>query len=192
MLLGKTRSHIFQPALSFALYATLLALAAHPFLFARNTPRAVNLSLKTLEGKRISLRDLRGKIVVLNFWATWCGPCNAEMPLLIAAEQQYRNQDVVFLGASLDDPSTQKNVPAFLDLHHVVYSIGIGATTNDLRELQMGIAVPATAFIDRNGVIRARISGQMRPQELQQRIDWLLRDETGLAPSAVVTHLDEK
>ncbi len=173
--------------------STLLAcsLFASP-LYARNTPRAAKLSLTTLDGKKISLRDLRGKIVVLNFWATWCTPCNAEMPLLVAAAQQYHNQNVVFLGASLDDPTTLAKIPAFLNQYHVTYPIGIGATADDLRRLQMGIAVPATAFINQDGVIRARILGQMQPGELQDRIDWLLRGETPPPPTALVSHLDIK
>jgi len=174
-------------------FSTLLlcSLLASP-LYARNTPRAAKLSLTTLDGKKISLRDLRGKIVVLNFWATWCTPCNAEMPLLVAAAQQYHNQNVIFLGASLDDSPTLAKIPAFLNQYHVVYPIGIGATGDDLRRLQMGVAVPATAFINQDGVIRARILGQMQPGELQERIDWLLRGKTPPLPPERVNHLDAK
>ena len=157
---------------------------------AEKAPHAVNLTLHDLNGKRVSLRDLRGKLVVLNLWATWCEPCNAEMPLLVEAAQKYQKQGVVFIGASLDDAQTQGKIPAFLDKYHVTYTILTGTTADDLKRLGMGIAVPGTAFIDANGVIRARILGQMRPQELQDRVDWMLRGEAGSAPPALVTHLD--
>jgi thiol-disulfide isomerase/thioredoxin len=171
---------------------------------AEKSPRAVNLSLRDMTGKRSSLRELRGKIVVLNFWATWCGPCKTEMPMLVQADEQYKKRGVEFLGASLDDSKSEKNIPAFVDRYHVPYSILTGATADDLARLKMGIAVPATAFIDAKGRIRFRILGQMRPRELQGRIDWLLRessdagsgnagkDDAGTAPPALVTHLDEK
>ena len=60
------------------------------------------LTLKDMQGKKATLRDLRGKIVVFNFWATWCGPCNAEMPRLVSAANSYDSQRVAFVGASVD------------------------------------------------------------------------------------------
>lgn len=150
----------------------------------------VKLTLTGLHGENISLRSLRGKVVVLNFWATWCVPCNAEMPLLVAAARQYARKNVVFLGASLDEASTQAKIPAFLEKYGVLYPVGTGATADDLQRLHMGVAVPATAFLDEDGQIRARILGQMRPEEIQQRVDWLLRNETPPVPLALVQHLD--
>jgi thiol-disulfide isomerase/thioredoxin len=186
--------------------AILVALCAVSAVFllpapltAEKMPRPAELSLQDTSGKQVTLRDLRGKIVVLNFWATWCGPCKAEMPMVVKADEQYKGLDVAFVGVSLDDVKTQKNIPAFLNQYRVTYAILIGASADDLAKLKMGIAVPATAFIDRKGRIRFRILGQMRQGELQDRIDWLLRESTdarsgdaGPAPPALVTHLEEK
>jgi len=64
---------------------------------------APRLKLKDLDGATQSLSQYRGKIVVLNFWATWCGPCQEEMPMIVQEEQVYRSRSVVFIGVSLDE-----------------------------------------------------------------------------------------
>ena len=186
---------IFLVALCLLGMSCLLATS----MAAEKAPRAANLSLRDMSGKQVSLRKLRGHIVVLNFWATWCGPCNDEMPMLVKANEQYQKQGVVFLGASLDDSKSEAKIPAFLDRYHVDYAILTGASADDLAKLKMGVAIPATAFLDTRGIIRFRILGQMRAGELQNRIDWLLRESShggngnvGPAPPAVVTHLEQK
>ena len=102
------------------------------------------------------LREYQGKIVVLNFWATWCGPCREEMPRLAEAEKEYGPRGVIFLGASLDDDKTKKNIAGFVRDHEIDFPIWVGASADDLDRLSMGPAVPATAFIDQDGRIVAR------------------------------------
>lgn len=153
-------------------------------------PHPAELSLHDLHGRQVRLKDLRGKIVVLNFWATWCGPCHDEMPMMVAFSRQYPASRVVFIGASVDGSRTRGKVPAFIERYHVTYPVWVGATAGDLHRLHMGDAVPATAFIDQNGEIVARVLGQMRPEELTQRLAWLLYQGSGSAPPALVVHLD--
>src|SRR5215469_6011136 len=76
------------------------SLLVSPSAISAKDPPKAELSLKDLSGRRARLRDLRGNIVVLNFWATWCGPCREEMPRLVEAEKQYKGRGVIFLGAS--------------------------------------------------------------------------------------------
>jgi thiol-disulfide isomerase/thioredoxin len=154
--------------------------------------KPATLTLKDVQGTKVKLSGLRGKIVVLNFWATWCGPCNVEMPILVDAAKFYEGRNVVFVGASVDSSDTQGKVAAFAQKLQIGYPIWVGATDIDLKRLQMGDTVPATAFLDGDGVIRARILGQMRPGEIEERVDWLLRDRSGTAPSILVKHLGEK
>ncbi len=165
------------------LLATALALAA-------DAPK-VDLTLKNANGEKVRLRDLRGKPVVLNFWATWCVPCAAEMPILVDLEKDYSPRGVVFLAASLDDAKTKAKIPAFLAEHKVGFKVWYGASADDLDQLKLGGAVPDTAFLDPEGHILFRILGQARPEEVKERLEWLTGDRSKPSPPALVKHLEE-
>jgi thiol-disulfide isomerase/thioredoxin len=151
-------------------------------------PRAV-LVLKDASGERVRLSDYRGKIVVLNFWATWCAPCRDEIPYFVELEKEYRSRGVVFIGASLDDERTSRQIPDYLARYGVNYPVWYGAGRGDLDRLGFDQAVPATAFLDQEGRVGARVLGEIRRREIKERLDWLLGDWTGPAPQALVNHL---
>ena len=153
----------------------LLTLAAGP------GPRA-ELNLKSMDGQRVRLSDYRGRVVVLNFWATWCVPCTAEIPMLVRAEKDYRSKGVAFIAASVDDRKSKKNVPEFVSKYDVSLSIWLEATADDMARLGVGGAVPATALLDPEGHIAFRVEGQLREEELRERLDWLLGSRAGPAP----------
>ena len=158
---------------------------------SKGTPQA-ELTLTDASGQRVRLRDYRGNVVVLNFWATWCGACNDEMPMLVDAEKEYRNKGVVFVAASLDDSQTKDHIPAFLSKYQVGFPVWVGATADDLDKLALGEAVPATVFLDKEGRAVARVLGQMRKAELAERVEWLTGNRSGPAPAALVKHLAGK
>jgi thiol-disulfide isomerase/thioredoxin len=176
------------------MFCVALAVGFVPLLAGSSkdeTPIA-DLSLKDMNGKQVHLRDYRGKVVVLNFWATWCGPCKDEMPMFVEAEREYGDRGVVFVGASLDDKETRRRVHAFVSDHQISFPIWLGATPDDLEKLGMGPGLPATAFIDQQGHILARVLGEIRKPEIKERLDWLVTGQGGSAPPALVNHLNDK
>jgi thiol-disulfide isomerase/thioredoxin len=172
-----------------AVVCSLLAILLIASASAPGKPSPSDLALNDLEGKRVRLRDYRGRIVVLNFWATWCVPCQEEMPMLVEAESVWGPKGVVFLGASLDEKSTRKNIPGFLKKFQVAFPVWLGATAADLDKLGMGDAVPDTAFLDQEGIIFARVQGETTRAEIDERLAWITSNRTGPAPSALVRHL---
>jgi thiol-disulfide isomerase/thioredoxin len=133
----------------------LLFAGAVVSLSAPKKESPAELNLTDLEGKKVHLKDYRAKIVVLNFWATWCGPCKDEMPMLVEIEKEWAPKGVVFIGASLDDKKTVKAIPEFMQKYRIDYPVWTGATGDDLDKLKMGEAVPDTAFIDESSSMRA-------------------------------------
>src|SRR3954452_11933161 len=135
--------------------------------------RPVNLPFRDMSGKTVHLSDLRGKPVVLNFWATWCIPCRAEMPLFVEAEKEFSEKGVVFLAVSLDDKQTRPKIPAFVEEFRIPSTIWTGGSTMDLQDLKLGEALPATAFLDAKGRIVSRVLGQITRDELRARLQSL-------------------
>ncbi len=180
--------------ISVALVALLLV--SMPAVLARGqqaivSPNEATLKLKDTGGRARSLIDHRGKIVVLNFWATWCKPCREEIPILVSLDSRYRERGVEFIAASADDSSTQKHVAAFANRLKVNFPVWVGATMDDIKRLGLGGAIPATVIIDRNGAIVGRILGPASNADLQKRIEWLLGDRQTPAPAAVVNTMDQ-
>jgi len=119
-----------------------------------------------LDGSPISLSDYHGKVLVLNFWATWCPPCRRETPNLIRAFGKLAAQDVSFLG--IDTTETAPIVKSFLELKGVPYRIALGKPEiyNDY-----GVAyIPTTIVVDRTGVVRARWTGEVSPAQLSSYV----------------------
>ncbi|GAB4339053.1 MAG: hypothetical protein Kow0099_13730 [Candidatus Abyssubacteria bacterium] len=154
------------------LIALLLVLAgctAGPSLSSGN--RAIDFSAEDLEGNEITLSDYRGKVVLLDFWATWCVGCVIQMPHLKALYEKYHGQGFEIIGISADrDPQVLNDFirhtgiewPQVLDL---------ARTDSQISEIYRAYLLPTTYLIDKNGVIRAvNLSGQ----ELESAIKALL------------------
>ena len=145
------------------------------------------LTLKDQAGAVQTLSAYRGKIVVLNFWATWCGPCREELPRLDELAREYASKDVVFAAASLDDAETQSKIAPFLEKKKITtLPIWIGASPATLKQFQLGEMVPATIILDQNGEPIARIMGEASRKDITSRLDWLLNGRTGKPPKPLL------
>lgn len=122
-------------------------------------------------GQTLHLADLKGKPVVVNFWASWCTPCTDEAPILEAASHQYAAQGVVFVGIAYED--VQANAVQFLQQHDITYKVGPdkGGTIS----IAYGIpTVPETVFINRAGVVTDVFGGALSQNLLDQRVAKIL------------------
>jgi thiol-disulfide isomerase/thioredoxin len=130
-----------------------------------------NAPLTDPSGKPATLAPFKGHITVVNFWASWCGPCVEEMPTLARLHHQYVSRGVQFVGVGVD---SQKNVAAFLQKVPVDYPVFVsGFGGADLaRNLGNGAgALPFTVVIDANGAVRSTKLGEVVPSELKATLD---------------------
>lgn len=138
-----------------------------------------NIVLQNLAGERVSLEDLAGQTVVLNFWATWCPPCRREMPLLDDINRAYKDRGVTVIGIDVGEPA--EVVKRYIDSIGVTYPIWVDAADNaaadDTRALFSrfgGVGYPTTVFVDADGVIQAKHVGELSRGLVRSRIEAML------------------
>jgi thiol-disulfide isomerase/thioredoxin len=153
------------------------------FKFARRSSRAAgsaqiqsgsapDFTLQSLAGKPVSLSDFRGKPVVLNFWATWCGPCKIEMPWFVDFQKQYGPAGVQFLGVAMDDAKTE-DIAEFAKSMNVNYPILIGKES--VGDAYGGVQfLPETFYIDRSGKVVDKAFGLKGRGEIEDDIKKIL------------------
>jgi thiol-disulfide isomerase/thioredoxin len=134
----------------------------------------VELSLKDLAGIDQRLSSYRGRIVVLNFWATWCVPCKQEMPDLAAIQNEYAAFGVQVVGASADQFSDRAKVVEFIRQTKINFPVWLGATTADMARFGVGPGLPATVVMGRDGKIVILHYKVIQQAQLKKEIDRLL------------------
>ena len=132
------------------------------------------LVLKDLFGVEQKLSGLHGRVVVLNFWATWCGPCVKEMPDLAAIQNQYAALGVQVIGAAADTLAEQKLVRKFITDQKINFPVWLGATTEEMARFGLGPALPGTVIIGRDGKIVAVFRGVIKLANLKKQLDTLI------------------
>jgi len=140
----------------------------------RSAPRiakstvAPDFSLESLDGKSMRLSDLRGKAVLLNFWATWCGPCKIEMPWFVVLQNKYGAQGLQIVGVAMDDAS-KEDIAKFAKDMGVNYPILIGKES--IGDQYGGIpALPESFFIGRDGKMVDKIIGLKGKSEIEDAV----------------------
>ncbi|MCA1632547.1 MAG: TlpA family protein disulfide reductase [Acidobacteria bacterium] len=136
--------------------------------------KEIELTLKDLSGAEQRLGALKGRIVVLNFWATYCVPCRKEMPDLAAIQNEYAALGVQVVGASADAVEDRAKVLQFVKETKVNFPVWTGATTADMMRFGLGAALPGTIIIGRDGRVAKVVSGIVNQAELKKQIDAML------------------
>jgi len=147
-------------------------------VFGKSAP-APDFSLESLDGKTMRLSDFRGKAVLLNFWATWCGPCKIEMPWFVDLQKEYGSQGLQIVGVAMDD-SSKDDIARFAQEMGVNYPVLLGKEA--VGEAYGGVpALPESFFIGRDGKIVDRIIGLRGKGEIEDSIKKALNTQSGTA-----------
>ena len=151
--------------------------AAQPDALADPAPlpdhAAPDLALLQIDGTLRTLRDLRGQVVLINFWATWCPPCRAEMPAIQQAYAEYRERGFVVLAVNQREDATA--ITPFLEQHGLTFPILIDRDGQASATYQAS-ALPSSFFVDRRGVIRAVYHGPIPPRVINGIVEQLLQE----------------
>ena len=134
--------------------------------------KAPEFALQDLSGKTVRLSDYAGKVVVVDFWVTWCGPCRAEVPDFVRLQSKYRGQGLVILGLSLDE-NGEKLVRDFAREYGVNYPMLL-ASPETARRYGGIVGIPTTFVLDRKGRITQKFIGQVEPRAFEATVQPLL------------------
>ncbi|GIK58800.1 MAG: redoxin domain-containing protein [Chloroflexi bacterium] len=133
---------------------------------------APNFTLPNTLGQEVTLHDLAGQPVVLNFWATWCAPCRVEMPAFQQASVQYNGRATII---GINQGEAAKNVTGFGAEYGITYPLLLD-TDQQISRLYEVRGLPTTLFIDANGIVREVVIGAITPAVLQNRVERLLAE----------------
>jgi peroxiredoxin len=136
-------------------------------------PAPLNHTLKDMDGNDVRLADYKGKVIFLNFWATWCGPCKLEIPHFVELQAKYRDKGVAFLGLSVDDPVDK--LKPFAAQYKINYPILVGLGQEAVQE-SFGemVGIPVTFIIDRQGNVCRQHQGLATKEQFERVIQGLL------------------
>jgi thiol-disulfide isomerase/thioredoxin len=135
-------------------------------------PARLDFTLKDMNGVDVHLASFKGKVILLNFWATWCGPCKAEIPSLVELQDEYAD-DLVVLGLSVDD-TAEKLLPYAAE-YQMNYPVLVGNGREDVQEAFGPLfGIPVSVIIGRDGLIAKKHSGIATKEQFEREIKSLL------------------
>jgi thiol-disulfide isomerase/thioredoxin len=148
------------------------ATAQEPTYIARDQRELpAKLMLSDIKGARRQITQFKGKVVVVNFWATWCVPCQVEMPEFTKVYAAYRDRGVEFIGAANEPRSSRRK-------HEVQFPVWLEASEKDLATFRVGTGLPGTVILDTEGRVAVRIIGATDGQHLRELLDRVLAEKS--------------
>jgi thiol-disulfide isomerase/thioredoxin len=139
---------------------------------AAGKPARLDFKLKDMNGVDVKLDSFKGKVILINFWATWCGPCKAEIPSLVELQEKYAD-DLVVLGFSVDDPA--EKMKPYAEEYKVNYPLLVGNGREDVQNA-FGplLGIPVSVIIGRDGIIAKKHTGIATKEQFEREIQALL------------------
>lgn len=152
---------MFSNLCRLAIAALIALLSVTHAVQAGEAPRAAApaVALKGLDGKQVTLAEQKGKVVLLSFWATWCGPCQQELPKIQALASKYADKGLVVLTVSVDDASTVAQVRATARKHRLSVPVLLDPDNTAIAAFNPRGDVPFTVIVDRNGNVAEKHGG---------------------------------
>lgn len=146
---------------------------------------APDFALPDLAEKTVRLSDYRGKVVFLNFWATWCQPCREEMPSMEVLHQTFEKDGLVVLAVSIDRVTTKKDIPPFIKSMNLTFPVLVDSWGQTDKSYKL-MGVPETYIIDQQGILREKVIGPRDWTLLSNLhvVRSLLKSESGAPPEA--------
>ncbi|MCD6594410.1 TlpA family protein disulfide reductase [bacterium] len=145
---------------------------------AQKFQKAPDFNLPTLDGKQVRLSDFDGKVIIIDFWATWCRPCVMEMPSYVKLMNKYADKPFIVIGIGLDRRITKNQLNNFLKSHNINYPILLGLSDPTILDRYGGIpSIPTTFIIDKQGYIRQKLVGFHKYEDLENIVSRLLEEK---------------
>ncbi|HWN09887.1 MAG TPA: TlpA disulfide reductase family protein [Pyrinomonadaceae bacterium] len=144
-----------------------------PVAAVAQSRRPRELNLRDINGRQIRLSQFRGNVVLINFWATWCPPCRAEIPDLVRLQREFRNHGLRVIGVTYP-PQKLSEVRQFVRKTKINYPVALGTKETKL-QFTSSETMPMTIVIGRDGTVQDIIEGILLPEEIEQKIKPLLK-----------------
>lgn len=132
-----------------------------------------DFTLQNVDGETVSLSDFHGQPVIINFWATWCGPCRVEMPEFQEAFTEHQQDGLIILGVNLTERDSVEAVPGFLDEFGLTFPVVLDAD-GDVAEAYNVFGQPASVFVNKDGTVHELFYGPVNKTFIDERVEQLL------------------
>ncbi len=142
-------------------------------------PRGLDMPLNTVSGKTLRLSDLKGQVVLVNFWATWCPPCLEEIPALTRIQERYKDKGFTVVGIDFMESTTREKLAAFVKEHGINYPVVFGDAsqmTGLARELGGVFGLPVSKILDRRGKVILTKTGGLTERAFRKILDPLMKE----------------